>query len=95
MSFNPRRLLPLAALAIVGGCETIHPNGSTDPGFGETARYNAAIQTIDTDPRVVAGAAQAGDNGAVGAAAAKRYRTDAVKPVEKATTTTTGGESPR
>ena len=97
MSFKALLLLPLAALAVVSGCETIHPNGSTDPGFGETARYNAAIQTIDPDPRVVAGAAQAGDNGAVGAAAAKRYRTDTVKPVERVQTTsnTSGSSGPQ
>lgn len=94
MSFNPMRLLPLAALAVIGGCETIHPNGSTDPGFGETARYNAAIQTIDPDPRVAEGAAMPGDNGAVGAAAGKRYRTGTVKPVERVqTTSSTSGSS--
>ena len=87
MSFKPLRLLPFAVLAVIGGCDTIHPNGSTDPGFGETARYNAAIQTIDPDPRVAGGAAMPGSNGAVGAAAAKRYRTDTVKAVEKVTTT--------
>ena len=95
MSFNPWRLAPLAGLMLVTSCDTIHPNGSTDPGFGETARYNAAIQTIDPDPRVVAGAAMPGDNGAVGAAAAKRYRTDAVKPIERVQTSTTGSAGPR
>ena len=98
MSFNPWRLAALAGVMLVGGCETIHPNGSPDPGFGETARYNAAIQIIDPDPQVAANAAQPGDNGAVGAAAAKRYRTDTVKPVERVQTstgTTGGGAGPR
>lgn len=89
MSFNPRRLAPLAALMLIGGCETIHANGSTDPGFGEVTRYNAALQIIDPKPRVAEGAAQPGDNGAIGAAAARRYRTDTVKPVERITTSTT------
>jgi len=98
MSFKPWRLAALAVVMLAGGCETIHPNGSPDPGFGETARYNAAIQTIDPDPQVAANAAQPGDNGAVGAAAAKRYRTDTVKKVERVTTstgTTGGGAGPR
>ena len=99
MSFNPMRLAPLLCLApiaglmLLGGCDTIHPNGSPDPGFGETARYNAAIQTIDPDPQVAASAAQPGDNGAVGAAAARRYRTDTVKPVERVQTSTAGGSA--
>jgi len=88
-------LVPMLLLAT--GCDTIHPNGSLDPGFGEAARYNAAIQTIDPDPRVVAGAAMPGANGAVGAASAKRYRTDAVKPVERVDTTggTSGSSGPK
>ena len=97
MSFNPLRLAPLAALALIGGCDTVHPNGSGDPGFGESARYNAALQTIDPDPRVAEGAAMPGSNGAVGAAAAKRYRTNTVKPVEVIQTTggSTGSSGPR
>ena len=102
MSFNFRRLAPFAGLMLsalnLSGCDTVHPNGSLDPGFGETARYNAELQTIDPDPQVAAGAAMPGDNGAVGAAAAKRYRTDTVKPVERvqtSTTTTGGGAGPR
>ena len=103
MSFNPLRLAPplclapIAGLMLLGGCDTVHPNGSLDPGFGETARYNAALQTIDPDPQVAEGAAMPGDNGAVGAAAAKRYRTDTVKPVERVQTsiTTTGSAGPR
>ena len=93
MSFKPMRLAQIAALMLVAGCDTVHPNGSVDPGFGEVARYNAALQIIDPDPRVAEGAAMPGENGAVGAAAARRYRTDTVKPVERvqtSTTTTTG-----
>jgi hypothetical protein len=91
MSCKRLHLLPMAAAMILVGCDTVHPNHSLDPGFGETMRYNAALQTIDPDPKVVAGAAMPGDNGAVGAEAAKRYRTDKTKPVEK--TTTTSGPS--
>ena len=97
MSFKCCRLMPLAALVLLAGCDTVQPNGSLDPGFGETARYNAALQIIDPDPQVAANAAMPGDNGAVGAAAAKRYRTDTVKPVERVetSTSTTGGAGPR
>ena len=101
MSFNPLRLAPplclapIAGLMLVAGCDTVHPNGSLDPGFGETARYTAALQTIDPDPRVAANAAQPGDNGAVGAAAAKRYRTDTVKKVERVQTSTDSTSSGR
>ena len=102
MSFKLRRLAPpfclapIVALMLIAGCDTVHPNGSLDPGFGETARYNAAIQTINPDPRVAEGAAMPGDNGAAGAAAAKRYRTDTVKPVERITTTSgTSGSGPQ
>jgi hypothetical protein len=93
MSFKPLRLAPIAAIMLVTGCDTVQPNGSLDPGFGETARYNAAIQIIDPDPPVMAGAAVPGDNGAVGAAAAKRYRTDTIKPVERVQTSTGGPEA--
>ncbi len=95
MFFKPVRLLPVAAVLLAAGCDTVHPNGSLDPGFGETARYNAAIQTIDPDPRVAEGAALPGDSGALGAAAAKRYRNNTVKPVERITTTESGASSPR
>ena len=102
MSFKPMRLAPslglapIAGLMLVAGCDTVHPNGSVDPGFGETARYNAALQIIDPDPQVAANAAQPGANGAVGAAAAKRYRTDTVKPVERVqTSSTTASAGPR
>ena len=97
MSFNFRRLAPFAGLMlsalILSGCDTVHPNGSLDPGFGETARYNAALQIIDPDPRVAENAAKPGDNGAVGAAAAKRYRTDTVKTIERVQTSTDSSSS--
>jgi hypothetical protein len=93
MSFKPLRLAPFAAIMLVAGCDTVHSNGSLDPGFGETARYKAAIQIIDPDTPVMAGAAVPGDNGAVGVGAAKRYRTDAVKPVERVQTSTGGPEA--
>lgn len=86
---------PLAVL-LLGGCVgTLNRNPiSPDPAFGEATKYNAAVQTIDPDPTYSADGSQPGDSGAKGAAAVKRYRTDAVKQVE-ATQTTSGGSGPR
>ena len=92
---SSRRLLvaPLT-LVLLAGCDTIYPQtGSPDPGFGEAVKYNAAIQTIDPDPVYDENDAQPGDSGAKGAAAVRRYRTDAVKPVE--TIETSSGSGPR
>ncbi len=97
MSCKALHVASLATLIVLAGCETVHDNGSTDPGFGEAARYNAAIQTIDPDPVEVAGAAVPGDSGALGVAAVKRYRTGTVRAVEKIQTTggTSGPSGPK
>ena len=95
------KLLPIAAAVIVlGGCSTMNKNiGQEDPGVGEAVKYNAAAQIINPDPVYRPGDAQAGDSGVKGAAAVKRYRSDAVKQVEVMQTTSgtsgTGGGSPR
>ena len=92
------RLLLIAASALaICGCSTMNKNiGQEDPGLGEATKYNAAVQVINPDPVYPAGAALPGDSGVKGAAAVKRYRSDAVKQVEVMTTTSgsTGG-SPR
>lgn len=83
------RLLSAAPLALLmlSGCDTLNQNNiSPDPAFGEATKYNAAIQTIDPDPVYTEADSQPGDSGAKGAAAVKRYRTDAVKDVERITT---------
>ncbi len=86
---------PLVLLALAG-CDTINQNNlSPDPAFGEAAKYNAAVQTIDPDPVYGEGDSQPGDNGAKGAAAVKRYRTDAVKEVEVMETTSGSTGGPR
>ena len=87
MSF--RLALMLGAMAALGGCNTMNQNiASEDPAFGEAVRYNAAIQTINPDPVYPPGGAMPGDNGAKGAAAVKRYRTDSVKQLETMQTST-------
>lgn len=91
MSFKLLCAAPLAVL-LLAGCDTINQNNiSPDPGFGETAKYNAAVQVIDPDPVYSAQDSQPGDRGDKGAAAVKRYRTDAVKAPEKQTTTSGPG----
>ena len=84
-------LIAVASLAL-GSCSTVNKNiGQEDPGIGEAAKYNAAIQTVNPDPVYHAGDAQPGDSGVKGAAAVKRYRTDAVKQVEVMQTTSGSG----
>ena len=81
---------PLAAVFLSGCLANMNQNPiSPDPSFGESTKYNAAVQVIDPDPVYAAGGSQPGDSGAKGAAAVKRYRTDAVKQV--VATQTTGG----
>ena len=73
MSFKLLGAIP--ALCAIAGCNTVHKNiGMDDPGMGESVRYNAAVQTVNPDPVYSEDGAQPGDNGAVGAAAVKRYR---------------------
>jgi hypothetical protein len=100
MSSSARILLPLAGALCLAGCNTANTHiGDEDPAFGESVKYNAAIQTINPTPVYPAGAAQPGDNGAKGQAAVKRYRTDSVKPIETMQTTggsgASGGTGPR
>ena len=92
------KLLLIAAGGLaLGACSTMNKNiGQEDPALGEAAKYNAALQTINPDPVYPPGSAQPGDNGAKGANAVKRYRSDAVKQVESMQTTgSSGGGSPR
>jgi hypothetical protein len=96
MAMSSKLLIaPLAALLLSGCLANMNQNPiSPDPSFGEATKYNAAVQTIDPDPVYAEGGSQPGDSGAKGTAAVKRYRTDAVKQVEAAQTTS-GGSGPR
>jgi len=92
MSF--RLFLLTAAAAGLCACGTMNKNiGQEDPAFGEAAKYNAAVQTINPAPVYGENGAQPGDNGDRGASAVKRYRTDQVKQVESMGTTTSSGGS--
>ena len=73
-------LAAAGALAALAGCAS--HIGEEDKFLGEAVKYDQAIRTVNPDPVYPAAAAQPGDNGDKGAHAMKRYRTDAVKPVE-------------
>ena len=89
------RLMLGAAALLLAGCNTVNTHiGDEDPYLGEAVKYNAALQTINPDPAYGPDAAQPGSNGAKGAEAVKRYRTDKVKEVETMQTTSgTGANS--
>ena len=80
-------------VAIAALCLSATACTAVDPGLGEALKYDMALQTIDPDPIYPPGSAEPGTSGTTNAEAAKRYRTDAVKPVQVTTTTTssTGG----
>ena len=88
------RLLAAASLLVLAGCRTasdgqVAPQaGSLDAAFGESTKYNAAMQIINPDPVYAEGGAQPGDNGDKGADAVARYRTDQVKDTQPAGATT-------
>ena len=88
-------LLICAGALAVAGCNTTKNIGQEDPALGEAVKYNAAIQTVNPEPTYRAGAAQPGDSGVKGAAAVKRYRSDAVKQVEVMQTTSGGSGGPK
>jgi hypothetical protein len=94
MFFDRSHLKHVALLAgaLIGlsACNTMNKHiGEEDPLFGETVKYNTALQTINPDPVYPRSGAQPGSNGDKGAQAVLRYRHDAVKAVE-ATQTTSG-----
>ena len=88
------KLLMIMPVAVgLAGCAVDPITGSYDPSFGESLAYAKAVQTIDPDPVYAEDGAQPGSQGDKLAPAVKRYRTDAVKDVERVQTSTssTGG----
>jgi hypothetical protein len=84
MSFR-RTLLAGTACAALAGCSTVNKNiGQEDVAFGETVKYNAAVQIINPDPIYTEDGAKPGDSGTQGAAAVKRYRSDEINARHKA-----------
>jgi hypothetical protein len=94
MAMSSKRLCIVAACAALGGCSTVYSHyGDEDAGFGETVKYDQAIQIINPAPIYAATSAKPGDNGEVGQKAVERYRTDKVKQVETMETTTSSSGS--
>ena len=88
MSFRLGPILIAGTLVLASGaCAPV------DPGFGETVKYAAAVQTIDPDPVYAADGAQPGSQGDKVAPAVKRYRMDTVKAIQtlKTSNSSTGG----
>jgi hypothetical protein len=88
------KLLMIVPLAVgLAGCAVNPVSGSYDPGFGESVKYAAAVQTIDPDPVYAEDGAQPGSQGDKLAPAVKRYRMDTVKAVQtlKTSNSSTGG----
>lgn len=89
MSFN--RICAFGVIAggtMLAACNTANSHiGDEDPGFGESIKYDQAIQTVNPLPIYPPAADQPGSNGVKGQGAVKRYRTDAVKPVEAQSST--------
>ena len=88
MSFDRiRATVMITGALMLAACNTAKSHiGDEDPGFGESVKYNQAIQTVNPLPIYPPAAAQPGSNGVKGQGAVKRYRTDAVKPPESQTT---------
>jgi hypothetical protein len=83
-----RRILAAAAITLgLAACGMNQQIGTEAQAFGEAVKYDTAIQTINPTPEQVAGAAQPGASGAMGAAAIKRYRTGTVKDIVPLQTT--------
>ena len=90
---SKRLLIAAAGCIALGGCGTVYSHyGDEDAGFGETVKYDQAIQVINPAPVYAADSTQPGSNGEVGQKAVERYRTDKVKAVQTVETTsgTTG-----
>ena len=88
-----------ALMIALTACNTWNRHiGDEDPYFGEAAKYDAAVQTINPEPVYAEDSTQPGSSGDVGAAAVKRYRTGKVKQVESAKTSSIavgGGGGPQ
>jgi hypothetical protein len=88
MAMSSKRLLIAVAVATgLAGCNTAQTHiGDESPVLGEAVAYDKAIQTVNPNPVYPPNAAKPGDNGEVGVAAVKRYRSGSVKPVQTLST---------
>lgn len=80
-------LILLAAATGLAGCNTAQTHiGDESPVLGEALAYDKAVQTVNPAPVYPPNAAKPGDNGEVGTAAVKRYRSGNVKSVQTLST---------
>lgn len=87
-SYVKHAALFAAAVFALSGCNTVNKHiGEEDPYFGDSVKYDTALQTINPDPVYPPSAARPGSSGDKGARSVVRYRTDAVKAVEASQTT--------
>lgn len=88
MSFDRIRASTImVGTLLLCACNTANSHiGDEDPGIGEALKYDQAIQTVNPLPVYPPASAQPGASGVKGQLAVKRYRTDAVKPVETSQT---------
>jgi hypothetical protein len=87
MAMKCRFAVLVGGSLLLAGCLN-EPIGVRDAGFGEAAKYDAAVQIINPDPVYPPDSAQPGDSGEHGAKAVERYRKGQVKDVETMQTTT-------
>lgn len=88
---SKRLLILLAPAAALAACNTAQTHiGDESAVLGEAVAYDKAIQTVNPNPVYPPNGAKPGDNGQLGAAAVKRYRSGSVKSVEAVST---GGAS--
>ena len=84
---KPLLCLAGVGLATIAGCTPV------DPGFGESLRYDMAVQTIDPDPQYPPDALQPGYHGEKAQKATDRYRKGATKPAQAQSSSAGGGGS--
>jgi hypothetical protein len=81
-----------ALLTVLGACSHIDPQtGSADRQFGEAVAWNKQVQLVNPEPVYTAQSSQPGSDADKAAAASKRYRTDAVRNVERVQTSSSSG----
>lgn len=83
----------LAACTLIVGAALLSGCSAVDPGMGEAVKYDMVAQTVNPDPVYSANALTAGSDGVRGQKATERYRKDAVKPIERESTSSGGSGS--
>lgn len=72
-----KEIVAVLSLSVLASCATPDPvSESHDPSFGESVKYNAALQTVNPNPVYPADAVQPGESGDAAQAAVERLRTD-------------------